>query len=44
VMIKKIWAVLLPCIIIISFALGISNLITTWHNHQMLLQIINSVR
>jgi hypothetical protein len=38
---KKIWLVILPCIIVVNLGLAISNLITTRSNNLMLLEIID---
>ena len=41
-MLKKIWSILLPIIIIVNFGLAISNLISTRSNHLMLIELTNT--
>jgi hypothetical protein len=43
-MLKKIWNILLPVIVIVNFALAISNLISTRSNNLMLIELLTSVR
>jgi hypothetical protein len=42
-MIKKIWSIILPIIIIFNLGLAISNLISTRANNQMLMELINII-